>query len=152
MQLTLHTDYALRTLIYLQAGSERSVTVGEIASAYDVSRHHLLKIVQRLSQQGYVQTTRGRGGGLRLAQPPESISLGQVVRQMEPHLDMAECFDQVRNTCPLSAACDLKRVLYEARSAFLAVLDGYTIADLTRQPAALRQLLQIAEPPPVDQP
>ena len=150
MQLTLHTDYALRVLIYLNAHDEQTIPVSEIAARYGISHHHLMKVVQRLSQLGYVQATRGRNGGLRLAKPAASINVGSIVREIEPSLDMAECFNNDSNTCPISPACDLKRMLYEARSAFLAVLDGYHLPDLTRQGAQIRHLLASSDSAPPD--
>jgi Rrf2 family transcriptional regulator, nitric oxide-sensitive transcriptional repressor len=132
MQLTLHTDYALRVLIYVNTRESQTATVKQIAAHFSISYHHLMKVVQHLTQLHYVQATRGRHGGLRLAQAPEAINLGQIIRQLEPNLDLAECFNHTRNTCPLTPRCVLKRALYEARQAFLQVLDGYHLAELTQ--------------------
>jgi len=142
MQLTTHTDYALRVLMYLAVHDERLVTIAEMALAYQISKNHLMKIVYQLGQLGFIETVRGRSGGLRLGQAPERVSLGEVVRQMEPHFDMVECFDPATNRCPILPACGLSHVLLEARNAFLIVLDRYTLADLIPNPHALAQLLK----------
>ena len=142
MQLTTHTDYALRVLMYLAVHNDRLVTVGEMASTYAISKNHLMKVVYQLGQHGFVETIRGRSGGLRLGHAPERVWLGEVVRRMEPHLNIVECFDPTTNRCPILPACGLSRVLVEARAAFLTVLDRYTLADLILDPHALTQLLQ----------
>ena len=103
-------------------------SIAEIARAYAVSEHHLTKVIHRLGQLGLVKTTRGRNGGLRLGRPPEEISLGQVVRQTEEDLAIAECFG--RGCCAIAGVCELQRVLNEALQAFLFVLDRHTLADL----------------------
>lgn len=146
MHLTLHTDYALRVLLYLRLSEEEKSTIQEIAESYDVSKNHLMKVVQRLVSLGYVNASRGRGGGLLLAKPPEEINLGHLVEQMEPHLNLVECFDVETNTCPIDRACDLKSVLGEAQKGFLAVLRRYTLADLGTRPVALRKILGIKRP------
>jgi Rrf2 family nitric oxide-sensitive transcriptional repressor len=143
MQLTTYTDYALRVLMYLAIHDDRLVTIAEMASAYGISKNHLMKIVYQLGQTGFIETVRGRSGGLRLRQAPEHITLGHVVRQMEPHLYIVECFDPTTNRCPITPACGLSRVLGEARDAFLAVLDRATLADLIQNQHALARLLDI---------
>ncbi|MBL8861189.1 MAG: Rrf2 family transcriptional regulator [Planctomycetes bacterium] len=130
MRLTLFSDYALRVLLYAGVHDDRLVTVAEIAQAYGISRHHLVKVSQLLIQLGLVESARGRHGGLRLARAPKDIRVGALVRQTEPDLDLVECFDPATNTCPLAKACDLEHLLREARARFLEVLDGYTLADL----------------------
>ena len=129
MRLTLHTDYALRSLIYLANAGEQGATAGAIADAYGISKNHLVKVLQRLRALGYLDTVRGRGGGVRLIRDPGSIGLGEVIRRTED-LDLVECFDPATNTCPLIKACGLKGTLGEALAAYLAVLDRYTIADI----------------------
>jgi Rrf2 family nitric oxide-sensitive transcriptional repressor len=141
MQLTAYTDYALRILIYLAVNKERLVTIADIAQAYGISKNHLMKIVHHLAQRGWITTTRGRRGGLRLAHPPHTVSLGTLVRATEPHFALVECFDPVANRCPLTPTCDLAAVLHQAQAAFLAVLDTYTLADIVRQKRPLAQLL-----------
>lgn len=143
MHLTLHTDYALRVLLYLRLREDDRSTIQQIANAYGISKNHLMKVVQRLAGLGYVEATRGRGGGLLLAKPPEEINLGLVVEQMEPHLDLVECFDLATNTCPIALVCDLKSVLGEAQRAFMTTLHRYTLADLGTQKQSLRKLLQV---------
>jgi len=140
MQLTLFTDYSLRTLLYLAAHRERPVPVAQISAAYGISQHHLVKVVQRLVEQGLVQSVRGRSGGLQLAREPLEINLGEVVRATEPHLALVECFDSASNTCPIDSACGLKRVLLRARAAFLGELAQHTLADFATHSPALIQL------------
>lgn len=143
MHLTLHTDYSLRVLLYLKLrGNERS-TIQGISEAYGISRNHLMKVVQRLAQLGYVEANRGRGGGLRLAVEPGEINIGRVVEQTEPHLDLVECFDMETNTCPIVPACELKSALGKAQQAFLETLRGYTLADLG---SSRRRLLRLLTP------
>ena len=120
MRLTLHTDYALRTLIYLGLSEPRHATIAEISRAYGISENHLVKVVHRLGQLGFVKTSRGRGGGLRLARPAEDIIVGQVVRQTEEDLALVACF--ANGICAITPACRLRGVLGEALAAFLAVL------------------------------
>ncbi|MBX7254918.1 MAG: Rrf2 family transcriptional regulator [Candidatus Hydrogenedentes bacterium] len=140
MQLTLHTDYALRMLLYL-ALRAKGATISEIAERYNVSRNHLVKIAHALGKKGLIETTRGRAGGLHLAKPAAEINIGAVVRTMEPNFDIVECFDKKRNECVISSACELRRALYEAQRAFLTTLDRYTLADLTANSAQLGALL-----------
>jgi Rrf2 family nitric oxide-sensitive transcriptional repressor len=127
LQLTQFSDYALRVAIYLAAHPGEMASVGEISASYRISRNHLAKVVQRLAELGVVSSTKGRGGGLRLARPPEEINVGWLVRQTEPHLDIVECFDPTTNTCPIARVCGLKTALSRAQVAFLAVLDEYTL-------------------------
>ncbi len=141
MQLTTYTEYALRVLIYLAAHDDRLVTINEMTKGYGISKNHLMKVVHRLSQRGWIATTQGRGGGVRLAHPPDSTCLGGVVRDMEPQFHMAECFDATTNQCPITSACGLAGVLYEAQEAFLAVLDRCSLADVMQEKVTLVQLL-----------
>jgi len=138
MQLTRFTDYALRALVYLGAHRERLSTISEIAAFYDISEAHLMKIVHRLATAGYIETLRGKGGGMRLSREPHLINLGDVVRDTEDNMNIVECFDPTRQSCPLLPACTLKSVLTEARHNFIATLDRYTLKDvLSRQTAAV---------------
>lgn len=141
MQLTSFTDYSLRVLIYLALNPERGIRSAEIARAFGISRHHLLKVIRELAKSGLVQTTRGSGGGLRLTREPGEIRIGALVRRMEPGSPLLECFDLATNTCPIVPACGLKRVLGRAFQAFHAVLDEYTLADFATRPETLRALL-----------
>ncbi len=143
MQLTAYTDYALRVLMYLAVHDDRLATIAEMASVYNISKNHLMKIVHQLGQEGFIETVRGRGGGLRLGQSPEQVALGQVVRKMEPHFNLVECFDPAANRCPITPECHLFAVLETARDAFLAVLDRYTLADLIQDKSALTTLLEL---------
>jgi Rrf2 family nitric oxide-sensitive transcriptional repressor len=129
MQLTLFSDYALRIALYLASHPERRCSVDEISRAYGISRAHLVKVVQRLTELELVSAARGRGGGLRLARAPEDVNVGALVRATEPHFDLVECFDMDTNTCPIAPACGLKGTLVRAQRAFLAVLDEVTLAD-----------------------
>lgn len=140
MQLTLHTDYSLRVLIYLAAENGPG-TIAGIASAYGISRNHLVKVVHELGKKGFVHTERGRGGGIALARRPEEIGVGEVVRAMEPHFHIVECFDPAKDTCVITPQCALKHALAAAHRAFMQVLDGYTLADVSRNRKALARVL-----------
>lgn len=128
MRLTRYTDYALRTLIYLGLHEPRQSSIAEIARAYGISESHLTKVVHQLGRLGLIRTARGRGGGLRLGRRADEIVIGAVVRQTEDDLALVECF--AGGACAITAPCRLRRALGEALAAFLAVLDGYTLADL----------------------
>lgn len=141
MQLTRYTDYALRVLLYLSTEDpDRRVTVADIATRYGIARNHLLKVVNKLGQLGYVRTIRGKGGGIELARPPGDIVVGQVVRDMEARLQIIDCHNP---PCPLRGACQLKGVLDQAADAFLSVLDRHTLAGLRHSPGQLRRLLAL---------
>lgn len=142
MRLSLHSDYALRILMAL-AATGRQMSVDEIAGQYDISRNHLAKVAQRLQGEGYVSTQRGRGGGLTLAREPSEIGVGAVVRRFENLDSFVECMDPATSTCPVRGACGLQGVLGGALAAFVTHLDGYTLADLVRQPGAFRALLGV---------
>ncbi|MFD1218221.1 RrF2 family transcriptional regulator [Microbulbifer celer] len=145
MQLSTHTDYSLRTLIYLALKEgERPVTVQEIARDYAISVNHMAKVAQTLSQLGYVKSLRGRGGGLVLAETPAAISVGALVRETE-NLKLLECFGP-SSSCPIEPGCKLKNVLKKAQKAFLAVLDEYTLEDLIKNDRELENLLYRGEP------
>jgi len=132
MQLTKFTDYCLRVLIYLGTRENTLARVSEISVAYGVSHNHLMKVVQHLSSKGYVETVRGKKGGIRLAREPGFINLGEVVRDCEQSFAIVECFNPVNTQCPLLPACVLRATLKEATKNFLATLDRYTVADLVR--------------------
>ncbi|MDR3397627.1 MAG: Rrf2 family transcriptional regulator [Pandoraea sp.] len=141
MRLTDHTDYSLRTLIYVAVYPDELVHVQSVAEAFDIPKNHLVKIVQKLGQLGFLHTVRGRSGGIRLGRAPERIGLGEVVRAMEPDFALVECFHEGENACVITPACNLRGVLGEALRAYFAVLDRYTLADLVGKPAVLRRLL-----------
>jgi Rrf2 family nitric oxide-sensitive transcriptional repressor len=130
MQLTRFTDYSLRVLIYLGSHPDTLATVAGIAEEYGISRHHLTRVVHQLGVKGYIETARGKGGGLRLARRPDQIRIGDVVRDMETGFELAECFRPGDTACRLLPACALKPVLAAAGRAFLSSLDRNTLADL----------------------
>ena len=134
MRLTDYTDYTLRVLMFCALHPERSVTIAELAVHHAVSKNHLMKIVNDLARQGLLQTTRGRGGGLRLLKPAAEIRIGDVVRQSETDFRMVECFDASSNACTLTAHCQLKQVIRTALQSYMAELDRVTLADITRAP------------------
>ncbi|MCB1911896.1 MAG: Rrf2 family transcriptional regulator [Rhodocyclaceae bacterium] len=142
MNITQHTDYALRVLIYLGACPERRATIKEISDRFEISRSHLMKIVNRLVTDGFVHGLRGKGGGIRLNRPPAEICVGEVVRRMEPGFDLVDCF-QNESSCLLSSGCRLKKALRDALEAFLGSLDAVTLADLLVNPPHLRAQLSI---------
>ncbi|HEY1934000.1 MAG TPA: Rrf2 family transcriptional regulator [Acetobacteraceae bacterium] len=146
MRLTLFTDYTLRTLIYLAVRPERLVTIADIANAYGISTNHLMKVVHQLATAGDVTTVRGQHGGLRLARPAKEINIGAVVRRTEADFAIVPCFG-TETTCVIQPDCILAGVLDEAVRAFLAVLDGRTLADLVTPRAALREWLRIEAAP-----
>ncbi|MDG2511932.1 Rrf2 family transcriptional regulator [Sphingobium yanoikuyae] len=136
MQLTRHTDYALRVLIHLAAVPGGRATIPEIADAYGLSRNHLMKVVHGLGQGGFIRTQRGRGGGFTLAADPVDIRIGAVVRHSESDMAMADCA-----SCAIRPACGLSGILAQAVGAFLTVLDGYSLADAARDRTALAALI-----------
>jgi Rrf2 family transcriptional regulator, nitric oxide-sensitive transcriptional repressor len=142
MRLTLHSDYALRVLIQVGLGGGRLTTVEEIAESFGISRNHLTKVVNDLSQKGYLSTVRGRRGGMRLKHAPRDINIGQVVRDTEDNLCVVGCLEQ-RGYCRIERACVLRGMLHEATQAFLAVLDAHTLADLIKPQRSLASLLQL---------
>ena len=144
MRLTTYTDYALRLLMLLALRNGEPATIKETAAQYGISKNHLMKIAHRLGQADMIETTRGRGGGLRLTRDPSDITIGAIVRLTEEDFTLVECFDSDRSNCVIAPACQLKTAIAEARDAFLAVLDGYTLADLVAHPKALQRLLNEA--------
>ena len=131
MQLTRHTDYAFRVLIYLcSEQGEHLAKASEIAEVFDVSLNHLAKVVHQLGKAGFITTLRGKYGGIRLAREPQEISLGAVVRAMEVTLDPVNCSQPV---CRLRTNCRLKSILNRAMESFVSTLDGYTLADVSQQ-------------------
>lgn len=143
MHLTQFSDYGLRIALYLACHEGRLVSVDEIARAYGVSRNHLVKVVQTLTDLEVVEAHRGRGGGMRLAKPASEINVGWLVRRTEPHFHLVECFDEATNTCPISPACGLKGALSRAQNAFLAVLDEYTLDQFQARRESLRPVWDV---------
>ncbi|MEO7851179.1 MAG: Rrf2 family transcriptional regulator [Rubrivivax sp.] len=131
MRLAEYTDYTLRVLMYCAAHPDRLVTIAELAEQHGVSKNHLMKIVNDLARQGVLQTTRGRGGGLRLLKRPVDIRIGDVVRSSETDFRLVECFDLLTNTCTLTPSCRLKGVFDSALKAYFRELDGVTLADIS---------------------
>ncbi len=131
MRLAEYTDYTLRVLMYCAARPQQLVTIGELADHHGVSKNHLMKIVNDLARQGVLETTRGRGGGLRLMQDPKQIRVGDVVRASETDFRLVECFDPETNQCMLSPSCRLKGLFDDALKAYFKTLDSMTLAELT---------------------
>lgn len=144
MQLTRHTDYALRVLIHLAVSPTGRATIADIADAYALSRNHLMKVVHHLGQGDFIITQRGRGGGFSLARPPEQIMLGEVIRHTETDMNLADC-----GSCALRPACGLSGILRAATNAFLAVLDQHSLADASRDKAGLAALIAALPGPAV---
>ncbi|MBA4783885.1 MAG: iron-responsive transcriptional regulator RirA [Rhizobiales bacterium] len=141
MRLTRQANYAVRILMYCAANPNELSKVATIARVYDVSEFFLFKILQPLVEKGYVETVRGRSGGIRMARPASSITLGEVIRTAEEKFIMAECFEDDATTCPLMSSCAFNSALSEALAAFFKVLDSYTIEDLTINKSRVRELL-----------
>jgi len=151
MRLTAMTDYAIRLLMYVGSHPGRLCTIGEIAQAYRISEPHLMKITHRLGQRGWIETIRGRNGGMRLALAPAEIRLGAVMRDTETDFEMVECFG-TGNTCTLSGQCRLTGVIDGALKAFLRHMDDYTLADILPEPGvhmprdAVTPILRVSPP------
>src|SRR5215831_16100219 len=143
MRLTLHTDYALRVLMFAGSKGEGLATISEIVARFDISRGHVMKVVQGLGRKGYLETIRGNKGGIRLARKPAHINIGAIVRDMEETLDIVGCLE-LEGYCRIQMCCVLKSALRDATIAFLAALDHYTLDDLVRPRRALARLLEIA--------
>ncbi|MCK9541590.1 MAG: Rrf2 family transcriptional regulator [Novosphingobium sp.] len=141
MRLTRYTDYSLRVLIHLALNDDRLCSISEISRTYDVSHNHLMKVANALSHDGFVDTVRGRAGGMRLARPADAITVGEVVRRTEEGFELADC-----SGCALSPACGLTGVLAEGMQAMLNVFDSYTIADLLTDRDTMRRLMN-RQPP-----
>ena len=143
MRLTLHTDYALRVLIYVGLKRDVLSTIAEMVEHFDIPKGHLMKVVNRLARFGYLQTTRGKNGGMRLAREAAEITLGAVVRDMERELGVVGCLQGDSGYCRIEGCCVLQNALREATDVFLAHLDGYMVADLLQPRRALVRLLDI---------
>ena len=141
MKLTFYSDYSLRLLMYVSVKRDGLVTIQEVADAYGISKNHLMKVAFELGRKGFLETVRGRGGGLRLARSPEKIGVGEVVRAMEEDFTMVECFEPKTNQCVITGPCRLRGALSRALKAYFAVLDEYTLADLAGQNPVLARVL-----------
>ncbi len=132
MQLTVFTDYGLRALMFLAAHKDKTCSVKEIAETYGISRNHLVKVAHRLAQLGYIESSKGKGGGIKLAQSADKLKLGDLVQVLEPHMNVVECFSRETNTCRITGSCQLKHYLFDAKQAFIASLNNHTLADTTK--------------------
>lgn len=140
MKLTLFTDYSIRVMLYLAARPDRRCSIAEIARAYRISQNHLMKVVNDLARSGYVDSIRGRGGGIRLGKLPEEINIGALIRHTEEGFDLVDC-----PSCVIAPACGMTGVIKEAVLAFLVVLDKYSLADLMQKRGDLARLLSSAD-------
>lgn len=147
MRLTSYTDYALRLLMYLALKDDGLATIAEVAKAYGISKNHLMKVAYELGAAGYVETVRGRRGGLRLAKRADEIGLGDIVRLTEPDMALVPCFKPGDASCVIAGCCALKTVLNRARSAFVDVIDRYRyryrVSDLVKPHRQMRSLLSL---------
>lgn len=141
MRLTTFSDYSLRVLMYLGVHADRLATIGEIAAAYGISENHLMKVAHALALRGYLETTRGKGGGVMLARPPHEINVGEIVRAIEGDTSLVECFEPANFDCRIGQVCVLRRVLREAQNAFFGALDRYTLTDLVKPKPRLAKIL-----------
>jgi Rrf2 family nitric oxide-sensitive transcriptional repressor len=140
MRLTVFTDYALRVLLVLAARRGQLVTIAEVSTAFDISEAHLMKVANTLARTGWVETVRGRGGGMRLSANSASLTLREIVETLESDLAIVECFGE-QNRCVLTGGCGVARALSRATQAFLAELEQHTLADLAARSPALRKVL-----------
>jgi Rrf2 family transcriptional regulator, nitric oxide-sensitive transcriptional repressor len=140
MRLTLHTDYTLRVLIQVGLNDGRLTTISDIADSFGISKNHLMKVVNDLGRRGYLETMRGRNGGIRLLRQPCDINIGRIVRETEDELAVLGCLNWVGYCC-IEEVCVLRGAVRDATAAFLAVLDHYTLADLLKPHKALSTLL-----------
>lgn len=140
MHLTTFSDYTIRVLIYLGLRHDGLVTISDIAKAYDISENHLMKVVHQLAQRGFIETVRGKGGGMRLARDPLDINLGELVRMTEGDTGLLECLDR-QSSCCIQPACNLISILREAQTALFDVLGKYSLADLLQKEEPLARIL-----------
>jgi Rrf2 family nitric oxide-sensitive transcriptional repressor len=142
--LTVYTDYALRLLMYLAVKEDGLTKIADVAASYGISKNHLSKVAYQLGIAGYVETIRGRKGGLRLARPAADIRIGDVIRHAEPDMAIVPCFGPVDAFCAIEPCCVLRGALARAEEAFIEALNGYSLADLARPRSPLRSMLAIA--------
>lgn len=144
MRLTNFTDYSLRVLMYVAVQSDGRATIAAIATAFGISESHLTKVVHHLGKRGLLTNVRGHGGGVQLSCPATEINLGAVVRATEAEAALVECFNATTNRCVITPVCGLRNALGQAIEAFYAVLDRYTLADITRDRRRLQSVLAVA--------
>ena len=144
MRVTKFTDYTLRVLIYLACKPNGNLTtVSQLAEAYSISVHHVRMVVHKLGQSGYIDSVQGKGGGIKLAQKPDKILIGEVVRKTEKDFFIVECFSP-QGQCPIAKACKLQHILEDALKAFLDTLNQYTLADITDNKHSIMQQIKAA--------
>lgn len=143
MRLTVQTDYALRVLMHVALQGNELVQIADIAKDFDISRNHLVKVTHGLAKQGYLETVRGRNGGIRLGKSAHDIRVGQLVRDFEPDFKLVECYEKESSACRIQSACVLQDVLNEALQDFLNRLDGVTLAELIQPRRELQSLLKL---------
>ncbi|TCL10245.1 BadM/Rrf2 family transcriptional regulator [Shimia isoporae] len=144
MRVTTHSDYGLRVLIYVGLANGRMCKIQEIAESYDISRSHLTKVVWKLSEAGFLKTTKGRNGGMVLARAPEEINLGAVLRLMESRTSTVECFGP-NNACKITSSCSARSIFREAQEAFFAVFDQYSLRELVARKSDLMRIFEMIE-------
>lgn len=143
MRVTLQTDYSLRVLMYVATKGDRLSRIDEIAESFEISKNHLMKVVYELGKAGYLETVRGRNGGIRLMRKPSQINIGTVVRETEKDLSMLGCLAGEEGFCCVEQVCVLRRAFRDASQAFISVLDRYTVEDLIKPKTSLAKLLHI---------
>jgi len=141
MRLNQASDYALRVLIFIANSNEGLAKIDDISKRYHISRTHCMKIVNKLARAGLLETVRGRNGGLRLNASPQDIRIGDVVRAIEEDFALVECMRGAENKCLITSACQLPSIFDEALDAFMAVLDSYTLSDVTQNHVSLHNIL-----------
>jgi Rrf2 family nitric oxide-sensitive transcriptional repressor len=147
MRLTTYTDYALRVLMFVAVREEALTTISEISKAYGISRNHLMKVVHELGVAGYLETIRGKNGGLRLARPADKINIGRIVRECEQNTVLVECFQEGGGDCRIEGVCMLRKVLRDGLNAFFKELERYTLKDLVKPKRELERVLAFPAPP-----
>jgi Rrf2 family nitric oxide-sensitive transcriptional repressor len=145
MRLTTFSDYSMRVMMYLGLQHGKLVTIFDIAQAYNISENHLMKVVHHLAQRGYIETVRGKGGGLRLVRNPSAINIGEMIRDSEGGTDLLPCMEK-EGTCCIQPSCKLMGILREAQVAMFAVLDKFTLADLLNKESTLTRILMHPKP------
>ncbi|MEC2057716.1 Rrf2 family transcriptional regulator [Peribacillus psychrosaccharolyticus] len=138
MRLTSYSDFSLRVLLYVAVNSEKLVTIKEISEAYEISSNHLMKIIYNLGKMNYIETIRGRNGGIRLSRQPADINIGELIRKTEEDFYLVECFKE-DNNCVITPVCSLKHMLNEALNSFFLVLDKYTLEDILTNKSVLKE-------------